>query len=507
MKPIFVNRFDSGIADSRYSRNVGECSIAKHFDLLTFPYRLSPLRGMAADTANTAIGNLLIGSDGNFYGLGWDAAAHTNSAIWTRASGAWVQFALNVSDNISYNLFVEYHKSNGERVIVTGSTNNNIGITELDQGGATSHSLTYTNICQGFVHPKDDILYIGYDNKIAKNDNGSWTDIALTLPANYRITALTYFGDLLAIAACPSVNGVDYGGGGNNSKVFLWDRNTSVTILTEVIDWGTGNLKVLNNLDGVLIGVSDQGGSSSNILDRDSIVIHAYSGGAPQLIKEISTEKQTTTTPDATINPRVNFIYRNRLYFSIDILSGSTSPAYHGLWSIGLSKLSGRYSVSMERVATTDNSETTVLAAAISGDVTCIVYNAEGTLSITNTTSGTGAQYTATSVYESLINPNMPEGDYEMKKELKFFRINTMPLTSSGQIVVKYRVDGATSWTTIVTKTSTLPNSDLTGCYAQEASAETFVDARYYEFRIESTGGAEVTGFSYGYTTKNDNTT
>lgn len=493
MKTITIQNFDGGMAEDIYGGGQGEFSIAKHFDILTYPNRLYPYRGMSSDTAGTGIGKIIVGTDGNFYGVGTVSGFPTVGALYTRSSGAWVEGIGNLGDTVNYNLLVEYHNSSGARKFIYAG-NNQLGIFDTALASGAAEALTFTNICQGFVHPKDDVLYIGYDNKIATNNNGTWTKPALTLPANYRVTSLTNYGNYLAIACCPSNGGVDKPG---NSVVYLWDRNSAFTTLSEVVDWGSGSLQVINNLDGVLIGISDTGAATATTLDFDSIQIKAYTGGSPQLIKEIPTIKQTTTTPDAVINPRVNFIYRGKLYFSINIQSGSTSPSYYGLWTIGKSKRTGRYAVTMERVATTGNTETGVLAAAISGDVASICHTAAGTLTYTNTGSSIGDQWTATSLFESLVNPEMPAMDKVRQKQLAAVAVHYLPLTSAGQVVAKYRVDGG-SWTTIFTETT---DGVVVTERTMDAAGTQFTAGRNYEFRIESTGNAHITGFTYKYDT------
>jgi hypothetical protein len=503
MRTITVNNFGAGIADDIYGGAAGEFSISKHFDILSYPNRLYPLRGMSADTTGTGIGNVLVGSDGAFYGLGWDIAndpGGPSAGIWKRGASSWTQFTHSPAQDVIYPLFVEYHTSGGVRSLIHASGGNKIVITALDDSAIATHSLTFTNIAQGVVHPKNDILYIPYDNKIAVNNNGSWTDIGFTAPANYRITSVAPYENSLAIACTPSVNGVDYGGSGNNSIVLLWDMNTSNTLADETINWN-GSLKVINNLGRVLIGISDVGGATSNILDQDSIQIQAYAGGEPEPILEIPTIKQTTTTPDASINPRVNFINRKRMYFSINIESGSTSPTYRGLWSIGKSKRTGRYVVTLERIATTDNSETGVLAAAIAGDKCSMVHTTEGTLTFTNTTASTGDQWTATSVHETCVNPQMPFNPHRgvldpiKQKQLVAFAVHYLPLPSSGQVVAKYRVDGG-AWTTIFTETT---DGAVVTEMTVDASGSQFTSGRNYEFRLESTGFAQILGYSYKY--------
>src|SRR3569832_1181176 len=195
MKTVFVTRFSEGMADSQYARATGKFAITKHFDIYTDPFRLIPHRGMTADTTGTSIGNIIVASDGNFYGVGVSAGVGN---LYSRATGSWVAGTGNLGDAVNYNLLVEYHKSDGTRGLWYAG-NNELGLVNFAISSVMStQALTFTNICQGFVHPKDDVFYIGYDNKIAANNNGTWTTAALTLPANYRVTSLTSYGNYLA---------------------------------------------------------------------------------------------------------------------------------------------------------------------------------------------------------------------------------------------------------------------------------------------------------------------
>jgi hypothetical protein len=512
MKSIFVHRFDGGMADSPYSRGEGQFSVAKHFDTLTYPHRLRPYRGTQTDLlTQTGIGNFLIGQD-SYYGLGVSPASPTVTNVVykksTSLTDAWERVSLSATDIIAvsaprYELFLEYRRYSGgvQRKIFIAGTNN---IHLIDPAGilaVVDHALTFTNIAQGVVHAKDDRLYIPYDNKIAVFDSppsgsgDTWTDAALTLPATERITSITPYGNYLAIATVPerALAGVANTNSAYTSKVYLWDRDISLATVSEVIDWGTGLLRVLNTLDGVLIGLSDTSGTSPSIFDIDSIQIKGYQGAQPFLIKEITTTKQTTTAPDALINPRVNFINRNRLYFSLNIVGGGSSPAYYGLWSLGKSKVTGTYGVTIEYGATNDHSDTGVLAALIVGDLVQFAHTAAGTLTRSISSTSLSTAYAATSFYESLINPRMPDGDYYAKKQLLAVSCHYTPLV--GTVVMKYRVDGG-SWVTIFTESTA--GVTVTEATVVASGAE-FSAGRNYEFRIESTGSAEITGFHYKY--------
>jgi hypothetical protein len=505
MKSVFVNRFDNGRAESKTSRGVGEFAESRHFDIFTYPNRLTPLRGVEADeTAGTQIGMMIVGSDGLVYGLGKDSG-NNNPEVYKKADSgtAWDDVANTLPGGTPfYSVFAEYQSffyfiASG-RYLVKMATN----------GSGTGNNTTFldltsvTTATQAVLHPKDDILYVGYNNKIATVNASVGTAAALTLPSYLTITSIAPYGNMLAIAAVPTTAlTAGPGGGGYSSVVYLWDRDTSLTTVTESIDWGTGLLRVINVLDGVLIGFSESVFSTTEIRERDSVIIKGYTGSVPFLIKEISTNRQTTTSPNVLINPRVNFVYRNKLYVSLNIVGGSTSPTFYGLWCVAKSKTSDRYIVFLERQATNDASDTGVFAAAAVGDIFYTAHTALGTSTRTNNDNHAAdhsTAFSATSLYESLVNPGMNEADYFRSKKLGGVACYYTPLLAGGSVTVKYRVDSSGDWTTVFTDST----DGSTGFETNVPSSDQFTDGRFYEFRIESTGNAEILGFAYKYSVK-----
>ncbi len=536
MAKVVIERFDGGMSDDRYEYSVGQSSVVKGFDLLTFPHRLFPTLTSIVDTTGTGIGNLIVGSDGTLYGLGADAGnPTTNSQLYNKATAnsAWAAIvnAKTGSGALNFDMLVEYKDTGTAR---TMHVSGNGGIAQLDPtNGLTvnTHTLSYTSITQGIIHPKDDIMYFGYTTSsgtfIGLNNANTWNDTALQLPTFYIVTSISFYGNYLAIMCAPraaftlsstgKILAVSNNGGSYRSVVYLWDRDTSLATISEVIDWGTGIGQVLNNLNGKLIGISNVGGNSINIDVRNSIIFKEYAGTVPQVIHEISTEKQTTTQPSVNINPLVNFSYRNRLYFSIDIVGGSTSPTLYGLWSMGKSNSSNQYAIGIEYGATSDNSETSVKAAAILGDYASTVYTANGTLGFSVVNTSLATKFSCLSFYESCVNPGMlllrnTRMDFSLVKQLQAVSLSYFPLVTGQQITLKYRVDsnsGATGtlgsgWTTIATYT---PASESSGSPDDNQGFERMLDAagsqftsgRFYEFRIESAGGAQILEFAYKF--------
>lgn len=518
MRTVVVNNFSGGMADDPYNATASEFSISKHFDILTYPNRLQPLRGMTAETtANTSIGNIIVNStDGLMYGIGVDyPTSPTLGQLWYRngygGSDTWqvIPTTRQLSGAaVNYNFLVDFRDAGNIRTLHWASTNLLLASDPAGGSSATTQALTFSSIGQGFVHPKDKVLYFPYNttaNCIIGSISSDATPFnthnftALTLPKQYRAYCLTNYGNYLAIPLTTA-----FGAGVSASQVGLWSRDTSLATLDEIIPWGAGDLKVLNNLNGVLIGISTASvGFSGSVQDSDSIFIKAWDGGAePVVIKEIKANHLFGAShPTVTINPNVNFIYKNRLYFSVNVVpNDGVSNSYYGLWSVGKNR-AGRYTVTMERVATNNNSETGVLAAAISGDFVATVHSAVGTMTASTNGQSASGIYGATSVYESAVNPDMPFNPHRgvldpiQKKQLMVVAAHYMPLQSGSQVVMKYRVDSTGAWTTIFTETTV-------GAVVTEmtnAAGIYFTAGRNYEFRLESTGGAVITGFTYKY--------
>src|SRR3990167_10474474 len=257
---VIIN--DPRIDDSRYSQ------LIKNFDAHTYPKKLVPYRSSeSGDTAASTSKKqnfcvaLRTGTTYSLYALGVKSGADTAEVLYknlTQASandlidGGWQATGAaakyqSASGVTNFNLFVYYAKVGrifGAKAGTTIWVYDPAGSADfLEDGTGNSRSITYTNIAQGLVHSKDDNLYIPYDNKIAKNDNGSWTAVALTLPSHFKITSISEYGNYLAVA-CSPLSGV------GESIVYLWNRDETTTILSQSIPWGEGNLTVLEEIEG-----------------------------------------------------------------------------------------------------------------------------------------------------------------------------------------------------------------------------------------------------------------
>lgn len=491
--PIITN-FGRGIVNDSRETTPGVSQYVGNFDIFTSPNRLIPYRS-SEDGNSNSVNDLMRtwcvapnGSTYYLYGLGRQTAtdkvrifikALSTGAATDLDDNGWTETANNTASaqsTVNYNCFVYYPKLN----MIFGGHGGRY-IFEYDPDGGTAFNETdadltsFTNLGQGIVHSKDDILYIPYDNKIAKNDNGSWTVAALTLPSQYYITSICEFNNYIAIACAP-LSGV------GNSRLFIWDRSTTLATISESIDWGSGNLKVLEEIGGYIVGISHVSGTPQF---KDRIVFRYYTGAGYQTTKEIL----VSSGANLTISKQKT---NNRIYFMMSVTINGTRR--DGVWSFGRMP-DNTWNLVHERSVNNDTATTgAVRGFYYIGDYLFQAFTlSNGNHTVTKTDDQ--ETYSHTSIWESTINPAMPEEDKFKKKQLTSIIIRYAPLpATNGQVIVKYKVDGG-SYTTVFTETgdnvvfTEMPSANGTG----------FTAGRDYEFQINSSGGGEIVGFEYNY--------
>jgi hypothetical protein len=487
---VTINNFNGGMTSDLYSGQVGEFSIAKGFDTLSYPNRLFPIPSTQTATASTDIGLMIVGNDGNIYGIGTETASSAPD-IWktTGPSATWTELTNTaVAGTQENNLLVHYKENHATQDLLYSYS---AGIMSAESGNSTTgtaHTLTHTTMCQGFIHPLNNKMFFGYTTTTAsyvgQNASGSWSDTALTLPTRYKPVSLTQYGNYLAIGCTSHSAGLFTGNSVDTSVVILWDMVS--TTWQEIIPWGTDALGVLNNLNGVLVGVSMVQGTTKNGFN-----IKGYVGGQPEIIKEYLINSGTQSN---IINVGVNFINKNRLYFSVDLFGDGDEPVLKGLWSIG--KTGNRWSLNLETIPTTDGTTVSVLYATCYLDYFHFTHTALGTLTTQYSGATKASHFTTPSIFESVVNTNMPEVDKLGRKSLMSVTCTYLPLPASGQVVASYRVDSDRgAWKEIFTETT----NGKVRTRKTRATLANFTDGYNYEFRIESIGFAQITGFSYEY--------
>lgn len=494
-----LHTFSHGIVNDPRDTSTGASRVVSNFDINTSPNSLIPYRSSEdgnSNAANDLMQNWCIalrtGTTYSLYGLGRQTATDkirvfyknlTTGAATDLDDNGWTETANNLATqtNPNYNCFV-YYKNQGLIFGLHGARY----IWSYDPSGSnafgdTLYDLTsFTNCANGLVHSKDDILYIPVDNKIYSKNAAAAFSLALTLPASYYITSICENGNYIDIAMSP-LSGV------GESRMFRWDRSTTLTTITENINWGSGNLKILEELEGYSVGISVDGSGRFN----DRVRFQYFTGAGAKSFFEIL---GTTGTVLPIIKQKIN----NRLHFMMSInINGAVRE---GVWSFGQNPNGNGFNLIHER---TPNNDTALGGGTLRG-----FFYVGDYLFIASVNSGAahqvmktddGAVYSASSIYESCINPDMVTDDKVSLKQLKSIVIGYETLSGvAGSVVVKYKVDSNSAWstgTTICTCTTTGVNF----LEFKDAAGVPFSKGREYEFQLTSTLGAKILYFKPNY--------
>mgnify|MGYP001605850584 CR=1 FL=1 len=506
-----ITDFTGGVTTEARVKNNRFARAIKHFDILGSQEKLVPHRRFEADTFNSALG-ASVSADGVritkfltygtslsgtvMFGLGTgtNAAGDTTDntpRLYYRSTTSILTHDNWLGDSaatgvLNENLFVEYNN------IAYAARADEIIQWTLDVAAplgssavASSHAITFTSIFQGLVHQKDNILYIPYLTSsgafIMTNTNGAWSgassDTALTLPVFVGKIDICEKGDFLGVAVQPKFVG-------GNSYVYLWDRNSSLATTSEKIDWGNENLELIEEIDGILFGISTQGANLSvNFSDSARVFIKYWDGTKLNTLLQLNCEDRTIAISQ---KQKAN----GRIYF---MMSCKINGAWHeGVWSFGKNK-QGQFALALEYQLNNDTQITSVALKGfkIVGDYIVIAYNDNGTYTLKVTDDD--ATYSDTSIWESVI---FNAGDQSLKKDLKGVTVFSEPLPTAGSYTLKYKVDAETSWTTIFTE-STDNSISHSAINIESSSAVLPKDYKEIQFRSESTGNAIITGFSF----------
>lgn len=496
-----INRFDAGMTADPRESDFRYCRVVKNFDIGTYATKLVPYRSAESGNANAntdRIQNFTValrtGTTYSLYGLGLSSGkpkvfyknltASTTTDLddddWASATNGDVSGATAGS----FETFV-YYKNQGE---IYGARDSRYLFAFSPTGTAMvdseyDHGSAWANITEGLVHSKDDICYIGIDNIIISKNGAAGFATALTLPADKRITSLCEYGDYLAIAAEP-ISGV------GKSVVYLWDRDSTLSTLSEVIDWGEGSLQIIEEIEGHIIGISiySRNTSLTAATFQSKLTFRQYAGGEALVFAEIISDQANNQ-----LRP-----YKQKsdqyLYFTLAITIDS--QLQQGVWKIGRVKPTDPFAVSIDRTLSNDDTGLSGPNGFYKlGDYMFIAYtDVTGTTYYLSKTKDSSS-YTATSSYESL---KITGEDISTTKKLDAVTIMTEFLPAGASVLVKYKKDEETSWTTILTH-DTDDEIRLSAINIQSTGVElpTFKEL---QFQITSTGGGVITGLKYKYT-------
>ncbi len=362
-----------------------------------------------------------------------------------------------------------YNYSTGTKNTTTSSATGSACTIAVNTVANTS--ATITSVAQGLV-AKDDNGYIFYNNIVVRiYPSGTVQDQALKLPTNLKITSACNFGNYMAIGCSPTsiYNGA--------SKVFLW--NLYSPDVQEVIDWGEGELRVLETVEGMIIGITDRYLNNASGAGRGSMIVQGYTGGSPQVLKEVFTEKLNGITL-----PNYKAVKNNRVFFVAKIMKNAAGTLYdEGIWSFGRKNATYPFALNLDYVSS-DITTSGIQSFGSAGNYFFIACNADGNVLKTNDS----AIYTEPSILETQVRAF---GDIDLEKRLNKIKVSFRKLATGESLTVKYKIDGDTTFTTIGTFNTVGAISKT--FLRDETNAVDFKSGKEILVRYESLGGLEIT--------------
>lgn len=468
------------------SKDPTKFSLTKHFDATTDPHRLIPqlktetslglsgapvtdlkiVKFLYAQNQTSAIFRLYgLGMNGSnnvkIYKFNIDGSSNLDIENWLAATNGESSSGARSEDVFFYYKGFIY-------TMAGGSSLNRYDTLEAIAFADGYQTVTYTQAVQPVHHSADDIAYFFGDHIVYALDNTSWEGAVLTLPDNMQIVGACEDGNYLAITMMTK--------GSLDKKIitYLWDRDSSLSTISERISFGEGSFIAQASLDGELITVMHFYIDSLYGAGRWKLLIKRARGDQGETINEVLVD---TAIP---VFKRVSTVKDNKLYFAASApLNGDTRL---GIWSVdSLGRLSIEF---IEEQATSYDG---IFRTA---GLWWIAHSGNG--SVTRTDDDGAYSTTLASVYESLI---LDEGDPDITKKLLGASVTYQPLPVAGKVVLKYRKDGGTVWTEIFTDTTddSLEHSSNN----IESTGDTLPSYGGLEFRIESYGGAVITSLRF----------
>lgn len=451
-----IRRFDGGLSDDPRDPNLTQSSLVKHFDIYSNPYKLIPIRSSEADThdGSSSTGmkqydpqDFLLGTDGKLYALGKNGSSQ--SKIVSKADPTTGNWTLPASS-----------EGNGARI--TGSFiewasalwffQGTVQVAKWTLAGTLTDTVasvgsTIVTVAPPIIGP-DNNLYMFYNNKVVRvSPAGAVTDdVCSAIPADMRISSVSRYGSYLAIGCAYGTSATATPGG--RSQVYIWDMVTDTTV-EDVLDWGNGSLNILGNVEGRLVGVSDEFLSSSLGQSRGSMVIRLWSGGIPFVWKKVVANQSVTL--GRFIRNKVE--RDGKLYWVASVpfgLSTSTESTFHlGIWCFGRKNVDTNFALSIEIIEEAiDTSNFKINSFGAAGAYFFINHSADGSVVKTDDADN----YTETSIYDTPILNGSENGlDNSDTKKLIGVKLFFDALPSAGVVKLFYRKDEQTTFTRIFT--------------------------------------------------------
>lgn len=503
MTTVLLNKFDGGHAEDLRTEATDQCEKSLNFDIFTNPHRLIPYGDSIAETSDTPaiadsqitdIDVSLIGASYTLTGVGYESSGSTKANFFTKSALTnggtlnWSTQAIAAAN--------AYQKGSGvvykDKMYTLAFSGSQYTLYRYDSAGTVTSCGTITDSstfrARPFVHPDDNKLYIITGHTISYYDgtNNIGTSVATSysvstiLPTGFEATSVTASGANLAIAMRPLR-------GNGNSVTYLWGRDATLNTTQGRVDFGEGNLLLLENLNNNLVAFMQPNQSVINsAVVQNKLEARVWAGGTVETVKSIP-----ISTLTATINT-VKQKNKDRIYFGF--------ASDDCLYVFGKNK-EGHYTISKDRYyfnGTTIGTAFTGLSFV--GDILWRAFSTVAgayTLMRSKVVASLGETitYASTSKYTTTINPNMPIADRTQLKQLEAVQVTYVGKTG-GTVALKYSTDGG-SYTTIISENTTAITEGKEA--TNESDGKVLASGNEFQFQGESTGGVEILEIKYRY--------
>jgi len=279
-------------------------------------------------------------------------------------------------------------------------------------------------------------LTIGDGRYIATLDSsGTWKATALTLPDGYRVKTLEVYGDRLIIGTWRGTAVYDQ----SEATIFRWDGvDPTYEHALTIKEAGVHAMKVWRNMLIVFAGVKGN--------------IYAYDGSALIKIAQIP-DFGADTGRFAVVYPGAVGEYMGNLVFGFSAGTSSSDMApYYGIYMLGQATPNGPIAlVKSHNMSAGDQNDTVVGAILQAGtNVFWASFKYSTTYGVDKIDPGN--ILTSGVYFESQIYNLVPSHRKELVNGIEAVFNGT--LHSSESFVIKYKLDGASSWSTLGTITS-----------------------------------------------------
>ena len=335
----------------------------------------------------------------------------------------------------------------------------------------THAARTYTYYSNAIVHSKDTYAYFGTDNILNRFD-GTTISTGLTLPTNFRITSIAEQGEY--------INVVGFDTQTLKATSYLWDRDSSLSTTTDKYELQQEYPYLNGTLGGVHFIVTLQASRvnfSSNAFFKPRLMIRYLNGSYAKL-------KDEYLFSAISLFEGSQYIDGDKIYFPASVIFNGESATHYVIFQLDEK---GQLTI-VQNLGINDSSGTvsTLYDVLRDGDGFFVAGNVDGAWNTTTAFSTTSGQvpFLETCKYRS----------EDMTESLDFLgaTVRFEALPSGASVVLKTRADEATAWTTIATWDT---DNATVGSINKQGCTNGISRSKDRQFRIESLGGAVITGF------------